>query len=137
MKFMLNGKLCLKSRDLLKWNIQDLSQHSGVPTNLIDKFEKGRQNLRRNENMQLKETFEDNGIHFPSPTEAYLSDEKKKHYAKREVYGPPTYDQLLSAKAASKDVLERIKAKKQLQKFRTPSSRYASSSAANTSDTSG
>jgi hypothetical protein len=71
-------KQCRACRALLKWNINDLTAHVSVIHKRIDSFEKGIIHLYQNENTEIMQVFQKQGIEFLSDFEVRLRKEKKQ-----------------------------------------------------------
>jgi hypothetical protein len=69
------SKQCKAARNLLRWNVADLSTKSGVPHKRIDLFEKGFLHLVVGENDSLVGLFKQGGIHFMDNYEVVLDTE--------------------------------------------------------------
>ena len=78
MASLITPKQCRASRSLLKWNIQDLTARTGIPTKRIDSFEKGIVHLYQNENLEIMETLKKEGVEFLSDFEVRLKKDAEK-----------------------------------------------------------
>lgn len=62
----LTAQQCKRARSLLKWNLQDLANHTRLKVNTLDAFEHGKSKLQRPENEEVVKTFKKEGIDFKS-----------------------------------------------------------------------
>ena len=68
----ITSKQCRQSRSLLKWNVPDLANKSGLMADRIDKFERNIVRLTAIEAKELIKTLEDSGIEFKADFEVKL-----------------------------------------------------------------
>jgi hypothetical protein len=68
----ISAKQCRQARSLLKWNVPDLANKSGVVADRIDKFERNLVRLHQPEFKELIRTLEDSGIEFKADFEVKL-----------------------------------------------------------------
>ncbi|MAR56817.1 MAG: hypothetical protein CMM93_06515 [Rickettsiales bacterium] len=72
----ISAKQCRKARSLLKWNIPDLSNKTGLQPDRLDKFERNLIRLMGPEFKDLIKALEDNGIEFKADFEVNLKKAK-------------------------------------------------------------
>lgn len=104
---MLNGRVCMKARDLLSWNIHDLAHQTNLPPNIIADFEKGRHQLVRHQNFRIREIFEGQGVIFGEKMEVTMGKKKSNPAMERLRH----MNKQQSTKTQSQLVLERLRQK--------------------------
>lgn len=60
----LSSQQCKRARAALKWNVQDLSNHTGLSVRQIDRFERNLAKLQRFENDEILSAFDKEGAEF-------------------------------------------------------------------------
>lgn len=75
----LTAQQCKRARSLLKWNLQDLANHTRLKISILDAFEHGKSKLQRPENAEVVKTLKKEGIDFKSNGEVSLKRGGKGH----------------------------------------------------------
>ena len=108
---LLNGRESMKARELLSWNIHDLSHQTSIPPDVITDFERGKHQLLRHQNIQVRDVYEAQGIEFGEHMEVSLKKKKSNAAMERMRH----IDKQRQTKTQSQLVLEKL-----LQKTNSP-----------------
>lgn len=74
----ITSRQCKIARDLLKWNIYDLSNRTNIPPKHLERFERNLTRLTMPENSEVKRIYEKNGLIFTDNLDVIFRKEGEK-----------------------------------------------------------